>query len=196
MADKVAEEPSVINKGEEKRIPHYSSYQEILLVGEGDFSFSLCLAHSFGSASNIVASSLQSYGIISIFTLFSFWIVLFYLITHGVFSKFQLWCFFFGPFLDKVIKMYKNGKSNLEKLKALGGTILHGVDATKLQHHPDIRTRKFHRIIFNFPHAGFYGREDNNHLVQYDSLFFFLDTFFTTFLMRYNVYVTCFSWNF
>ncbi|XP_016460781.1 uncharacterized protein At4g26485 [Nicotiana tabacum] len=128
MADQVTENPSVIIEEEEKRIQHYSSYQEILLVGEGDFSFSLCLAHSFGSASNIVASSLQSY--------------------------------------DKVIKMYKNGKSNLEKLKALGGTILHGVDATKLQHHPDIRTRKFHRIIFNFPHAGFYGREDNNHLVQ------------------------------
>ncbi|XP_016487342.1 uncharacterized protein At4g26485-like isoform X1 [Nicotiana tabacum] len=128
MADKVAEEPSVINKGEEKRIPHYSSYQEILLVGEGDFSFSLCLAHSFGSASNIVASSLQSY--------------------------------------EEVIKTYKNGKSNLEKLKALGGTILHGVDATKLQHHTDISNRKFHRIIFNFPHAGFYGKEDNNHLIQ------------------------------
>jgi len=32
-------------------------------VGEGDFSFSLSLAKSFGSAANIVASSLNSYGI-------------------------------------------------------------------------------------------------------------------------------------
>ncbi|XP_059284131.1 heavy metal-associated isoprenylated plant protein 41-like [Lycium ferocissimum] len=125
------QDPIVINEEEEeeeKRIQHYSSYHQILLVGEGDFSFSLCLAHSFGSASNIVASSLQSY--------------------------------------DVVIKMYKNGKSNLEKLKSLGGIILHGVDATKMQHHCDLRTRKFDRIIYNFPHAGFYAREDNNHLIQ------------------------------
>ncbi|XP_059284926.1 uncharacterized protein LOC132038254 [Lycium ferocissimum] len=130
MADKSPfENQKVINEEEEeKRIEHYSSYHQILLVGDGDFSFSLCLAHSFGNASNIVASSLDSY--------------------------------------DEVIKMYKNGKSNLEKLKSLGGSILHGVDATKMQHHYDLRTRKFDRIIYNFPHAGFYGSEDNNHLIQ------------------------------
>ncbi|XP_059284158.1 heavy metal-associated isoprenylated plant protein 41-like [Lycium ferocissimum] len=113
---------------EEKRIQHYSSYHQILLVGEGDFSFSLCLAHSFGNASNIFASSLRSY--------------------------------------DDVIKMYKNGESNLEKLKSLGGSILHGVNATKMQHHPDLSNQKFDRIIFNFPHAGFHGSEDNKHLIQ------------------------------
>ena len=32
---------------QEKRLMHYSSFHQILLVGEGDFSFSLCLAHSF-----------------------------------------------------------------------------------------------------------------------------------------------------
>ncbi|MED6172729.1 hypothetical protein PIB30_052697 [Stylosanthes scabra] len=45
---------------EEKKIKHYSSWQQILLVGEGDFSFALCLANAFGSASNIVATSLDS----------------------------------------------------------------------------------------------------------------------------------------
>ncbi|XP_060188444.1 heavy metal-associated isoprenylated plant protein 41-like [Lycium barbarum] len=125
MADKSHfENQKVINEEEEKRIEHYSSYHQILLVGEGDFSFS----HSFGNASNIVASSLRSY--------------------------------------DEVIKMYKNGQSNLEKLKSLGGSILHGVDATKMQRHCDLRTRNFDRIIYNFPHAGFYGSEDNNHLIQ------------------------------
>ena len=48
---------------EEKWVKYYSSNHEILLVGEGDFSFSTCLAQAFGSASNIVASSLDSYGI-------------------------------------------------------------------------------------------------------------------------------------
>lgn len=41
-------------------IKHYSSCQRILLVGEGDFSFSTCLAAAFGWASNMVATSLDS----------------------------------------------------------------------------------------------------------------------------------------
>ncbi|KAI3897476.1 hypothetical protein MKW92_032824 [Papaver armeniacum] len=44
----------------ERWITHYSSSQKILLVGEGDFSFSVCLAKAFGSAANMVATSLDS----------------------------------------------------------------------------------------------------------------------------------------
>ena len=47
---------------EEVWITHYSSKHPILLVGEGDFSFSCSLAARFRSASNICASSLDSYG--------------------------------------------------------------------------------------------------------------------------------------
>lgn len=50
------------NSMEEKWIKHYSSRQKILLVGEGDFSFSACLATAFGSATNMVATSLDSKG--------------------------------------------------------------------------------------------------------------------------------------
>ncbi|VVB01441.1 unnamed protein product [Arabis nemorensis] len=39
---------------------HYSNKQQILPVGEGDFSFSLFLAKSFGSATNITATSLDT----------------------------------------------------------------------------------------------------------------------------------------
>ena len=46
----------------EKWAKDYSSNHQILLVGDGDFSFSLSLARSFGSASNIVATSLDPYG--------------------------------------------------------------------------------------------------------------------------------------
>ena len=41
---------------------HYSSKHRILLVGEGDFSFTLCLARAFGSARNMVATSLDTQG--------------------------------------------------------------------------------------------------------------------------------------
>lgn len=39
---------------------HYNSEHKILLVGEGNFSFSACLATAFGSAKNMVATSLDS----------------------------------------------------------------------------------------------------------------------------------------
>ncbi|KAJ6376807.1 hypothetical protein OIU76_025874 [Salix suchowensis] len=130
MADKQAVKQVDIGKGkdEEKWVKHYSSKHQILLVGEGDFSFSWCLARSFGSGSKIVASSLDSY--------------------------------------DDVIQKYKNAKSNLESLKELGASTLHGVDATKMKHHLPLRMQKFDRIIFNFPHAGFYLKEDNNIMID------------------------------
>lgn len=39
----------------------YSSAHKILLVGEGDFSFSLCLARAFGSSTNIVATTVDTH---------------------------------------------------------------------------------------------------------------------------------------
>ncbi|XP_050368877.1 uncharacterized protein At4g26485-like [Argentina anserina] len=53
------EEPEVVF-APEKMIKHYSSNQKILLVGEGNFSFAACLAKIFGSAKNMVATSLDS----------------------------------------------------------------------------------------------------------------------------------------
>lgn len=50
------------SKMKERWIKHYNSCQKILLVGEGDFSFALSLARAFRSASNMVATSLDSKG--------------------------------------------------------------------------------------------------------------------------------------
>ena len=50
------------NRGPERWLRYYCSYHKILLVGEGDFSFSACLAVAFGSARNMVATSLDSRG--------------------------------------------------------------------------------------------------------------------------------------
>ncbi|KAI3434032.1 DUF2431 domain-containing protein [Psidium guajava] len=117
-----------IEESREKWLQQYSPHHRILLVGEGDFSFSSSLASAFGSASNVTATSLDLY--------------------------------------DDLIRKYKKAKSNLGKLKKLGASLLHGVDATLMTLHADLRVRKFDRIIFNFPHAGFRGKEDNVQLIN------------------------------
>lgn len=63
--------------------------------------------------------------------------------------------------LVDVVTKYKNARLNLRILKGLGASVLHGVDAAKMKRHIDLHMRKFDRIIFNFPHAGFFRREDN-----------------------------------
>jgi hypothetical protein len=68
--------------------------------------------------------------------------------------------------LDVVILKYMEAKSNLENLKKLGASLLHVVDATKMKFHPDLKMRKFHRIIYNFPHAGFFGKEGNADIIE------------------------------
>ncbi|RWR77026.1 heavy metal-associated isoprenylated plant protein 41-like protein [Cinnamomum micranthum f. kanehirae] len=132
---KMIEDDTTDDEGEEeakeeegKWAKHYSSLHEILLVGEGDFSFSLCLANAFGSASNIVATSLDNY--------------------------------------DVVTKKYSQAKSNIQNLLKMDATVLHGIDATKMKLHTDLSMRTFDRIIFNFPHAGFHGKEDEIHLIR------------------------------
>ncbi|XP_021745055.1 heavy metal-associated isoprenylated plant protein 41-like [Chenopodium quinoa] len=106
----------------------YLSLHQILLLGEGDFSFALSLALSFASATNILATSLDSY--------------------------------------DSLIKKYKRAKSNLDSLEKLGASLIHGVDATKMKLHTDLKMRKFDRIVFNFPRAGFHGTEQSLHLIN------------------------------
>ncbi|KAL1556126.1 25S rRNA (uracil(2634)-N(3))-methyltransferase [Salvia divinorum] len=104
-------------------IKYYSSAHDILLVGDGDFSFSLCLGMAFGNSSNIVATSLDTY--------------------------------------EELLKKYENATKNVVRLGMLGAFVLHGVDATRMLTHPQLQFKKFHYIVYNFPHAGFCLREDN-----------------------------------
>ncbi|XP_057765399.1 uncharacterized protein At4g26485-like [Salvia miltiorrhiza] len=49
--------------------------------------------------------------------------------------------------------------SNIAELKSRGSKVMHGIDATEIAKHQLLRQLKFDRIIFNFPHAGFFSRE-------------------------------------
>ncbi|GLJ08339.1 hypothetical protein SUGI_0086720 [Cryptomeria japonica] len=102
----------------ERKLMHYSSLQTILLVGEGNFSFSSALATSFKSAKNIVASSFDS--------------------------------------KDKILKVYDTARSSIENLESRKALVLYKVDATRLHEIEDLSARKFDRIVFNLPHAGYF----------------------------------------
>ncbi|KAK0598297.1 hypothetical protein LWI29_033441 [Acer saccharum] len=97
----------------EKWRKHYSSKQRILLVGEGDFSFSLSLARAFGSAHNMAASSIDT-----------------------------------------------------QELEERGCKVLYGVDAKEMSQHFFLKTQKFDRIIYNFPHVGFPFHENSYCQIQ------------------------------
>ncbi|CAN6196357.1 unnamed protein product [Urochloa humidicola] len=112
----------------EKWLGYYSSTQSILLVGDGDFSFSLALATAFRSGTNIVATSLDTY--------------------------------------EVLLGKYSKAESNIMKLKILETKVLHGVDVETIKFHADLKNRRFDRVVFNFPHAGFRGREDQVHMIN------------------------------
>ncbi|KAG4990228.1 hypothetical protein AAZX31_09G016100 [Glycine max] len=112
----------------EKWKNHYSSNHRILLVGDGDFSFSLCLARAFGSAHNLVATSLDSY--------------------------------------DSIGKKYSNGLSNVMELQERGCLVFHGVDAKEMSQHFFLKTQRFDRIVYNFPHVGFIYPENSHCQIQ------------------------------
>eukprot|EP01018_Ginkgo_biloba_P021623 Gb_11797 [translate_table: standard] len=113
----------------ERRIKHYSSFHQILLVGEGDFSFSSALANAFGSAHNMVATSLDS--------------------------------------REKVMRIYKSARVwTVMNLINHGAMVLHGVDATTMDELDIIKDRMSDRIVFNFPHAGFCGKESDRAVIK------------------------------
>ncbi|KAM0847032.1 hypothetical protein ACQ4PT_055295 [Festuca glaucescens] len=61
---------------------------------------------------------------------------------------------------------YGKAESNVTELKRLGATVLHGVDAKTMKLHSSLKMRRFDRIVFNFPHAGFRGKEDHLHVIN------------------------------
>ncbi|KXG35862.1 hypothetical protein SORBI_3002G240200, partial [Sorghum bicolor] len=61
---------------------------------------------------------------------------------------------------------YHHAESNIMELKRLGARVLHGVDVKTMRLHTDLKNRRFDRVVFNFPHAGFRGREYEVHMIN------------------------------
>jgi len=100
--------------------PRSLSYQsvkggQLLVVGDGDFSFAKGLVkHLGGDGDGLVLTSYDS--------------------------------------LKAVAYKYNTAKGNIDACQKAGAEVMHGVDATKLKQ--AFPSRKFDRIIFNFPHSG------------------------------------------
>lgn len=71
---------------------------------------------------------------------------------------------------DTLKKKYTGAESNLAELKKLGAVTLHGVNARTMKLHTDLKMRRFDRVVFNFPHAGFKGKENQPHMIKYATL--------------------------
>ncbi|KAG0544159.1 hypothetical protein BDA96_02G251100 [Sorghum bicolor] len=67
---------------------------------------------------------------------------------------------------DTLKKKYSGAESNLAELRKMGAVTLHGVNAKTMKLHTDLKMRRFDRVIFNFPHAGFKGKEDQPHMIK------------------------------
>jgi 25S rRNA (uracil2634-N3)-methyltransferase len=63
--------------------------------------------------------------------------------------------------------MYGKAESNVTKLKRMGATVLHGVDVKNMKRHIDLKFKRFDRVVFNFPHAGFIGKENQVPMITY-----------------------------
>ncbi|GMJ11593.1 hypothetical protein like AT4G26485 [Hibiscus trionum] len=62
---------------------------------------------------------------------------------------------------------YSGATANLIRLEELGCTIIHGVDCRSMSQHKDLRFNFFDRIVYNFPHAGFFFcREDTSFVIE------------------------------
>jgi 25S rRNA (uracil2634-N3)-methyltransferase len=57
--------------------------------------------------------------------------------------------------------------SNIVELKRLGATVLHSVNAKTRMFHTDLKNIRFDRIVFNFRHAGFKGKENALRVIKY-----------------------------
>ncbi|CAJ1063972.1 ferredoxin-fold anticodon-binding domain-containing protein 1 [Xyrichtys novacula] len=92
-----------------------SPSRTVLLVGEGNFSFSASVSQFSDTETSVTATCLQRQ--------------------------------------DEALR-HEGAATNIQIIKDSGGTVLFGVDCTKLEECASLQGRVFDRVVFNFPHCG------------------------------------------
>ena len=69
--------------------------------------------------------------------------------------------------VEKVLQLYESSHTTQSILEILGATILHGVDVTTMKKHDTLRRTRFHIIVYNFPHVGFYRKEGDKKVIKF-----------------------------
>lgn len=72
-----------------------------------------------------------------------------------------------SSFTEALGNKFCRAESNIAALKSLGATVLHGIDVKAMKLHTELKNRRFDRIVYNFPHAGFKGKEFEEHMIKY-----------------------------
>ncbi|KAM3276041.1 hypothetical protein ACQJBY_044423 [Aegilops geniculata] len=67
---------------------------------------------------------------------------------------------------EALICKYSKAETNVMELERRGATVLHRVNANNRSAHTYLKFRQFDRIVFNFPHAGFKGKEEDMRMVN------------------------------
>ena len=55
---------------------------------------------------------------------------------------------------EECYEKYPEAAGIVQEIRSSGAEVLFGVDATKLEKHPLLKSRKFDKVVWNFPHAG------------------------------------------
>lgn len=74
---------------------------------------------------------------------------------------------------EDLARKYSYGIGNVRELEERGCLVLCKVDAVQMSQHFFLKTQRFDRIVFNFPHAGFHYPEYNNCQIKLCFLFLF-----------------------
>ncbi|CAJ2658143.1 uncharacterized protein At4g26485-like isoform X2 [Trifolium pratense] len=67
---------------------------------------------------------------------------------------------------EKIEKKYSNGISNARELEERGCIVLYDVDVKVMSQHFFLKTQRFDRIVYNFPHVGFLYPENSYCQIQ------------------------------
>ncbi|KAJ2078245.1 hypothetical protein H4R24_004612 [Coemansia sp. RSA 988] len=62
-------------------------------------------------------------------------------------------------------KYADDAENHIKEFKRLGGTVMFGIDCTKLKTYKQLRNKRFSRVVFNFPHTGSGDKDEGRNIM-------------------------------